>query len=370
MGFLKRTLILGLATSAVKAQGGTPNYTQPDIDSGKALQDLSRIAKENALKRLSSSSSECTADNVRVRKEWHVNPLRLSSQNVLTPSRSMFDSFGLLHYYQTPYVHNSVYFLLFHRVYIWLFEEKLRTVCGYTGTFPYWEWGLDCGGVEQSPLFDGSPTSMGGNGERVNGSQGMFPGGTGGGCVKEGPFSNYTVNLGPLTARNPLAHNPRCLKRDLNTQICRASASLKNTTEVMLESPNVELFQANLQGDFRYPESRKWGFSVHGGGHFIIAGDPGSDFYFSPLEPAFYLHHGQIDRMYFVWQNIDWENRQDVAGTITMMNRPPSRNGTLDDVVDMEPLGGAYTLGEMLDTTNGNTPTLDTVVVSTRRTPL
>ncbi|RYP44938.1 hypothetical protein DL768_008656 [Monosporascus sp. mg162] len=294
MGFLKRMLVLSLATSAVNSQGGTFNYTQPDIDSGKALQDLSRIAKENALKRLSSSSSGCTADNVS--------------------------------------------FLLFHRLYIWLFEEKLRTVCGYTGPLPYWEWGLDCGGVEQSPLFDGSPTSMGGNGEKVNGS---FPGGTGGGCVKEGPFSNYTVNLGPLTARDPLAHNPRCLKRDLNTQICRASASLKNTTEVMLESPNIELFQANLQGDFRYPESRKWGFSVHGGGHFIIAGDPGSDFYFS-----------------------------NVAGTLTMMNRPPSRNGTLDDVLDLEPLGGVYTLGEMLDTTNCNTTTLDTAVVSTRRTPL
>ncbi|RYP73355.1 hypothetical protein DL770_007805 [Monosporascus sp. CRB-9-2] len=244
-------LVLSLAIWAVKAQGGTFNYTQPDIDSGKALQDLSRIAKENALKRLSSSSSGCTADNV--------------------------------------------YFLLFHRVYIWIFEEKLRT------------------------------TSMGGNGEKVNGSQGMLPGGTGGGCIKEGPFSNYTVNLGPLTARDPLAHNPRCLKRNLNTEICRASASLKNTTEVMLESPNIELFQANLQGDFRYPESRKWGFSVHGGGHFIIAGDPGSDFYFS-----------------------------DVAGTLTMMNRPPSRNGTLDDVLDLEPLGEAYTLGEMLDTVGGS----------------
>ncbi|RYP06115.1 hypothetical protein DL764_003337 [Monosporascus ibericus] len=271
MSFLKRVFVLSLATSAVKALGGTLNYTQPDIDSGKALQDLSRIAKENALKRLSSSSSG---------------------------------------------------------VYIWLFEEKLRTVCGYTGPFPYWEWGLDAGGVEQSPLFDGSLTSMGGNGEKVNGSQGMLPGGTGGGCVKEGPFSNYTVNLGPLTAEDPLAHNPRCLKRDLNTQMCRSFASLKNTTEVMLESPNIELFQANLQGDFRYPESRKWGLSVHGGGHFIIAGDPGSDFYFSPLEPVFYQHHGQIDRLYFVWQNIDWEHRQ----------------------------------------TNGNATTLDTVVISTRRT--
>ncbi|RYP70720.1 hypothetical protein DL769_004870 [Monosporascus sp. CRB-8-3] len=321
-------LVLSLTASAVAALGGAFNYSQPDIDSGKALQDLSRIAKENALKRLSDSSSGCTAENVRVREERIAYTKAVEClmetpdvyQNI-SGAKSTFDSFGVLHYYQTPYA----YFLLFHRLYIWAFEEKLRTVCGYTGPFPYWEWGLDAGGVEQSPVFDGSPTSMGGNGEKVNRTQGMFPGGSGGGCVKEGPFSNYTVNLGPLTADDPLAHNPRCLKRDLNTRMCRSSASLKNTTEVMLESPNIELFQANLQGDFRYPESRKWGMSVHGGGHFIISGDPGSDFYFS-----------------------------NIAGTITMMNRPPSRNGTLDDVLDMEPLGGAYTLGEMLDTLGGS----------------
>jgi hypothetical protein len=49
---------------------------------------------------------------------------------------------------------------------------------------------------------------------------------------------------------------------------------------------------------------------VHGGGHYAISGDPGSDFYFSALEPGFYLHHGNIDRMHFIWQNLDWENRQ------------------------------------------------------------
>lgn len=185
----------------------------------------------------------------------------------------------------TDHAQIQAWFLLFHRLYIWTFEEKLRSVCGYQGAFPYWEWGLDVGGVEQSPVFDGSPTSMGGNGEKVNktiGGPGFpMPGGTGGGCVKSGPFSNYTVNFGPLTQDDPLAPNPRCLKRDLNTELCRQWTTLKNTTEVILQSPNVELFQANLQGDMRYPESRKWGFSVHGGGHFII----GEQFEARPLGP-------------------------------------------------------------------------------------
>lgn len=154
-------------------------------------------------------------------------------------------------------------------------------MCGYTGAFPYWEWGLDAGGVEKSPLFDGSETSMGSNGAKVNstgpgGGGGGFPGGgffgggSGGGCVTTGPFKNYTVNFGPNTARDPLAPNPRCLKRDLNTPICATYASLKNTTETILEGQDIEGFQANVQGDFRYPAARKWAFAVHGGGHFTI----------------------------------------------------------------------------------------------------
>lgn len=43
---------------------------------------------------------------------------------------------------------------------------------------------------------------------------------------------------------------------------------------------------------------------------FHVGGDPGGDFHWSPLDPAFYLHHAQVDRLYFVWQNLDWENRQ------------------------------------------------------------
>lgn len=156
-------------------------------------------------------------------------------------------------------------------MYIWTYEQKLRDMCGYTGTFPYWEWGLDAGGVEKSPLFDGSETSMGSNGAKVNNPPGgFFGGGTGGGCVTTGPFKNYTVNFGPNTARDPYAPNPRCLKRDLNTGMAATYASLKNTTETILEGTDIESFQANLQGDSRYPRARKWTLAVHGGGHFII----------------------------------------------------------------------------------------------------
>lgn len=49
---------------------------------------------------------------------------------------------------------------------------------------------------------------------------------------------------------------------------------------------------------------------VHGGGHFIISGDPGGDAFISPGDPAFYAHHAQIDRIYWIWQMLDFDNRQ------------------------------------------------------------
>lgn len=188
--------------------------------------------------------------------------------------------------------------------------------------------------MSASPLFDGSDTSLGGDGEFIPGHPPPFPGvptGSGGGCVS-GFLSDFSVNLGPSGRPDPLKHNPRCLKRDLNTDICALWASLRNTTDVIIDAPNIEAFQALLQGDKRYPPAAPLGIGVHGGGHFAISefpipwdgsrereekltnpgigGDPGGDFYWSPLEPGFYLHHGQIDRLYFVWQNLDWENRQ------------------------------------------------------------
>lgn len=79
--------------------------------------------------------------------------------------------------------------------------------------------------------------------------------------------------------------------------------------------------------------------------------------------------------MYFVWQNLDWEDRQvsrsldagtleaidedlatnpretqDIYGTSTMNNRPPSRNATLNDVLDMSPLSEIRPLRELIDT--------------------
>ena len=359
------------ATLALGAPSAIPSFSAADIESGKAIQALGKIAFDNAMARVNKATSGCTKDNVKIRKEWRRMSMadrkayqegiqclmRAPSRNKgIDGARSAWDDYGVLHYYQTPYVHNSATFLTWHRHYNWVLEQDLLNICGYKGVFPYWEWGLDCADMDKSPVFDGSEYSLGGNGVFVPNHRAGIGGakpGTGGGCLKSGPFSNYTVNMGPVGSLNPLKYNPRCIKRDLNSDICKKWATLKLTTEPILNAKDITIFQALVQGDGRWSEAAKLGPAVHGGGHYAISGDPGGDFYFSPLEPGFYLHHGNIDRMHFIWQNLDWENRQTISGTNTMFNSPPTAEAVMSDPMVFEPINRNVTIGQTIDTVGG-----------------
>lgn len=89
-------------------------------------------------------------------------------------------------------------------------------------------------------------------------------------------------------------------------------------------------------------------------GHYTIGGDPGGDFFVSPGDPAFFLHHAQIDRVWWIWQNQDLANRQNaISGTITLFDTPPSRNGTLDDLLDVGILGDPLAIRDAMNTVDG-----------------
>lgn len=94
-------------------------------------------------------------------------------------------------------------------------------------TLQYWDWPKYASAPEKSPIFNGDPYSLGGNGEYVPhpghviasppefplpGTGMELPPGLGGGFVVTGPFANMTVNLGPGES---VAYNPRRFKRDI-----------------------------------------------------------------------------------------------------------------------------------------------------------
>ncbi|KAI1484838.1 Di-copper centre-containing protein [Biscogniauxia mediterranea] len=336
----------------------------------------------------------CSISNFRVRREWnalsdgekraYIDAVKcLQSKPARTPAsaapgaKTRFDDFVGVHINQTQTIHYTGNFLSWHRYFIWLYEEALRGECGYQGTQPYWDWPRTAViGLANSTIFDGSDLSMSGDGAFVpdqadivlGASSGLppiyLPPGTGGGCVTSGPFKDMVVNLGPAaldtpggvvvtSPDGPLAHNPRCLKRSLTDYANRAFANASSVLSNVVGPQNVYDFQMQMQG---VPGSGDMG--IHGGGHYALGGDPGRDVYASPGDPAFYLHHGMIDRVWWIWQMREPAARRhgDVAlmGTNTFLDSPPSANTTFDDYVDYGYAAGPpRKIGELMSTTDG-----------------
>jgi len=172
-----------------------------------------------------------------------------------------------------------------------------------------------------------------------------------------------TVNLGPIAPaplgdikRNPRAdgmgYNPRCLRRDVNKNSA-AMTTANHTYSLITENNNAHWFQTVMEAS-QLPQQQggKWG--VHIGGHYTVGGDPGGDFYVSPGDPAFWLHHSMIDRVWWIWQMQDLEKRLvEVSKTMTMENFPPSRNGTLDDLSGLGVLAPDVKVRDLMLTMGG-----------------
>lgn len=322
----------------------------------------------------------CTIQNAAVRKEWsnlssaeriaYTNAVKClmakpSTNNAteVPGAKSRYDDFVAVHINQTLFIHGTANFLSWHRFFTWTYEQALRKECGYRGYQPYWNWGKWAFDPLHSPIFDASATSMSGNGlyEPHNCTNALptglncIPPGQGGGCVTTGPFANMTVNLGPVapTLAEPgvvaapglYAYNPRCLKRDISSWVSSRWTTDKNSSDLITLSRDILSFQTTMQGDF--PNGV---YGVHTGGHFTIGGDPGGDLFVSPGDPAFYLHHAQIDRTWWIWQNQDPATRTSAIGGPTTLLDPTSKNGTLDDIIDLGVNAQPITNGKVVST--------------------
>ncbi|KAG8165739.1 hypothetical protein KVR01_004291 [Diaporthe batatas] len=294
-------------------------------------------------------------------------PARHDSKKI-PGAKSRFDDFVAVHINLTNQVHGTANFLGWHRVYLWLYENALRDECGYKGYQPYNNWARYASDPANSPIFNGNASSMSGNGEKFTydgifvGIGSSIPPDQGGGCVTSGPFKNMSVNLGPIAPgsaslkvpanpqRDGLGHNPRCLRRDVNRYSAAHTAA--NYTEALItNASDVGTFQNRMQGQGL---TNTWG--VHIGGHYTIGGDPGGDFFVSPGDPAFYLHHGMIDRVWWIWQNQKLPGRlSEIAGGTSMGGFPGGANkpGTLQDDILYGVLGQTRKLKDALDTMAG-----------------
>ena len=257
-----------------------------------------------------------------------------------------FDDYAAIHVNMTTSIHIDGIFLSWHRHFVYLMEKELQS-CGWPSTLgmPYWNYTL-YPDLEKSPLFDGTETSLGGNGlydpdsgVYVTPSGAVLPHGSGGGCVTKGPFAYHTVNFQPLDFNlvftglpaNWTQPNPHCMTRDLNNYGV-INFNNKSDIDYLLARATLADFQTDING---YGDSP----GVHGGGHYAIGGT-GYDFFGSPQDPAFYLHHSMLDNIWEQWQAADPKNRRYVyEGTSTIFNQPTTPDVTNNTVLNYGVLG-------------------------------
>ncbi|KAJ7636904.1 tyrosinase [Roridomyces roridus] len=268
------------------------------------------------------------------------------AKGLIQAARTRFDDFQALHINLTDEIHLVGQFLPWHRRFLNVFEATLRTECAFAGSLPYWDWSRDVdayNSIAKSPVFD-PVFGFGGNGLHIPGYAGPFnnltnlPGwvsGTGGGCITTGPFASYNLSLGPGT--NLTNH---CLTRDFHDDFAwvLSSAQVANTTK----QPTFESFRIELEGQPVTPTMK-----LHDGGHFTVGAEM-LNTYSSPGDPVFYLHHGNLDRIWWEWQQMDLPSRLlDVSGRSSV--GPPFVDITLDFGLKMLNLAPLVQIRDVMD---------------------
>lgn len=210
--------------------------------------------------------------------------------SAISPNTSVFDDFAYTHSRSGASSHYKTSFLAWHRYLVLLYEQALKRHCGYSGVHPYWDWTIDADDLARSPLWDAD------NGFGANGVE-ERPGVVRGNCVVDGPFAStdrYWIDFDNGT----LVNRPHCLSRGFASGEARSYLQrvLKPTfVESLLDAPTYDSFFATFENTT----------------HNAIPSFIGGDFAMptAPNDPVFFLHHTQVDRLWWLWQQRDPKTR-------------------------------------------------------------
>ncbi|KAK8023641.1 tyrosinase [Apiospora rasikravindrae] len=283
-----------------------------------AAQQLSHIIKRqsssnssNSSSISSTSSSGCTSPTVRV--EWR-DMSEQDRKGWVKAVRKLMDlpaSGGM-----TETIHGVAQFLLWHRYYLHLFEDLLRSEGGLTGPLPWWDETRDAGHFSKAPMFTSEYI---GSAPLANNGQGF--------CVTDGAFANKQLTVGGTT----------CLARGVD------ESSTSNCNQNFINTCNSYPSFSDMAGCAE--------LGPHAYGHngigAVMMGVPTS-----PNDPSFFLHHAFVDHAYRIWQIADPNNRLNkIDGCADKAN--PCTPASANVVVSSQGLRPDVTVGDLFDTTGG-----------------
>jgi tyrosinase len=126
--------------------------------------------QEQSFRTLSTADDmtiSATCSNPRVRQEWDsysdsdrqafVSAIRClmgkPASGQFGNAKSRYEDLVALHQTLTPNVHGSSKFLIWHRYYLWTFEDVLRSECGFDRNLPWWDETKYSGRFDASSIF-------------------------------------------------------------------------------------------------------------------------------------------------------------------------------------------------------------------------
>ncbi|KAJ4288910.1 hypothetical protein N0V90_011251 [Kalmusia sp. IMI 367209] len=206
----------------------------------------------------------------------------ISLPSITGLNQTLYDDFPYIHSRVGNYSHGTTAFLPWHRHILHVYESTLREKCNYNGHLT-----LDWQDIPSSPVFD-STYGFGGNGNLSSPKSVAY-----GHCVTDGPFANMQAlyfgveNITHCFSRGFVTNETK--KHEIAAQV------RPDNLRRVLESETFERFFAMLEY----------------GPHNAIPKTIRGDFFrvTAPYDPLFFLHHTQLDRLWWQWQQADVKRR-------------------------------------------------------------
>lgn len=195
---------------------------------------------------------------------------------------------------QSNAAHSGPIFLPWHRAALWELENLILSVAPSLPGLPYWKW------AAEGPLNGGYPARsklwtssyIGTDGDPANGDR-----------VLNGPFKNwhalvYNNTTGAFSVRSTPGLVRRLGRDSAGSSTLPDQKQVDDlftytTYDVPPYGPNTSSFRSRMEG---------WnaGTRLHNQVHRWIGGDMLAGT--SPNDPVFWLHHANVDRLWWLWQ--------------------------------------------------------------------
>lgn len=251
-----------VVTSKTKLGLSTKSFATNDRQSGVDLYNCNGVRNRRDIRDLSSTEVQ----------EWQTIIAELIQERE-TEADSFWDTLVQVHVAFTSEAHRGSYFHPWHRLFLLVLENVIRSRGNPNFALPYWDWSVDANDAALSEIWDSS--LIGGAGQSATG--GPLP-------IPNGPFAGTTA----------LFPTPHTVLRNFRSGVSGSMRELvgESLLQMIINVTDFSIFAINAE-------------IAHDIVHVAIGGDM-AIVNSAPNDPVFYLHHAFVDFVY--------SRRQDIYG--------------------------------------------------------